>query len=148
MAAFGTPAAAETLEFVANYEGPLFPVYTEGSTISLAATHRDEDAGLDLKFSAQQLDVDQVSNRVTGTASFFGDGARDLLQGTFSGILHPPDPGSGAEKLAYVFVTFTGGTGRFSRAIGHGIVEAQLFLSKAASKGTIRATVILPHANG
>lgn len=146
---FGTPKSADSLEFVANYQGPLHLLNKVRDDLALAATHEDVNALLGLTKSAQVLSVDTSvePNQVSGTASFFSANGEDAVFSTFNGIA--PSRAEGQEfQEAFVFVIFTGGTGKFQGATGTATVEAQLFPEQAMSKGTIRGTVIIPNVAG
>jgi hypothetical protein len=66
-----------------------------------------------------------------------------MLFCTFHGSVTAPNPDTKAQE-AFVHAVFTGGQGRFKGATGAGVVEAELFPTRAMSQGKIVGTVIVP----
>lgn len=143
---FGMPSGFRSLEYVANFKGPLLILKGfSPNDFHLVATHEDDNALLNLTGSAQKLQVDLTTfpNRINGEASFFSKDGKDTLFCNFSGVA-TQKPDEQEFQDAFVHVVFTGGTGRFKDATGFGVVEADLFPHRGFSQGTIKATVYVP----
>ena len=144
-------ANAEDVALHITYQGPF--VITDDSNPMAVKFRADNhhavgsSGDLQLNESAQSWDVDALvtPNRIyNGFATF--SGPFGTLFSTFEGVSPVPPPGQPYVE-AFVDVTFTGGTGVFVGATGHGTVYAQLAFT-GISTGTIDGIVTLVPAPG
>jgi hypothetical protein len=137
----------QTLEFRANYRGPIGILNNKTDGVDILAVHQAGEATLGLDSSAQKISIDVSTspNRISGEASFYTKEGTDLLFSTFTGEAEPLAPGQKRQDVT-VRVTFQGGTGRFANATGTADVKATFLFDEGISQGSLAGTVWVPQA--